>query len=88
MAVNINLKTVDSYIRRFNGPDLEIGELLSMEDAKLYDLFTEEDQTNRLGLRLDELRQYCLKIKEKYSFVRLPLDLLDPFIVIRSKISV
>lgn len=42
-------------MRRFNGPDLEVGELLSMEDAKLYDLFTEEDQTNRQGIRLDEV---------------------------------
>lgn len=43
--MNINRKTVDSYMRRFNGLELEYRELLSMEDAELHDLFTEEDQT-------------------------------------------
>ncbi len=45
--MNINRKTVDSYMRRFNGLELEYRELLSMEDAKLHDLFTEEDQTEK-----------------------------------------
>lgn len=45
--MNINRKTVDSYMRRFNGLEVEYRELLSMEDAKLHDLFTEEDQTEK-----------------------------------------
>lgn len=45
--MNINRKTVNSYMQRFNALDLQYGELLSMDDSKLYDLFTEEDQTEK-----------------------------------------
>lgn len=45
--MNINRKTVDSYINRFKLLELDYSELLSMDDAKLHDLFTEENQTEK-----------------------------------------
>jgi len=45
--MNINRKTVDSYVQRFKSLDLAYCALLSMDEAELHDLFTEDDQTEK-----------------------------------------
>jgi len=45
--MNINRKTVDSYVQRFKALELDYSELLSMDEAELHDLFTEDDQTEK-----------------------------------------
>lgn len=37
--MNINRKTVNSYMQRFNALDLQYGELLSMDDSKLWSCY-------------------------------------------------
>ena len=61
--MNINRKTVNSYMQRFNALDLQYGELLSMDDSKLYDLFTEEDQTEKE--RYEILSSQFIKIQDE-----------------------
>lgn len=45
--MNINRKTVDSYISRFKLLKLDSSELLSMDDEKLHDLFAEKIRQKR-----------------------------------------
>lgn len=61
--MNINRKTVNSYMQRFNALELQYGELLSMDDSKLYDLFTEEDQTEKE--RYEILSSQFIKIQDE-----------------------
>ena len=46
-VMNINRKTVDSYIQRFKLLELDYSLLLTLDDVKLNDLFTEENQTEK-----------------------------------------
>ncbi|PTT35119.1 hypothetical protein DBR28_12645 [Chryseobacterium sp. HMWF028] len=61
--MNINRKTVDSYISRFKLLELDYSELLGMDDAKLHDLFTEEDQTEKK--RYENLSSQFSKIQNE-----------------------
>lgn len=61
--MNINRKTVDSYIKRFQVLELDHAELLAMDDAKLHDLFTEDDQTEKI--RYEHLSSQFSKIQNE-----------------------
>ena len=61
--MNINRKTVDSYIKRFKVLELDHAELLAMDDANLHDLFTQDDQTEKM--RYEHLSSQFSKIQQE-----------------------
>jgi len=61
--MNINRKTVDSYISRFRLLELDYPALLAMDDAKLHEVFTEEDQTEKE--RYEKLSSQFSKIQNE-----------------------
>ncbi|NGM71680.1 hypothetical protein G5B32_00240 [Sphingobacterium sp. SGL-16] len=65
--MNINRKTVDVYIRKFKLLELDCSELLSKDDAKLHDLFTENDPTEKE--RYENLSSQFSKIQNEIKCI-------------------